>query len=50
MKTSTIVIIVLLILALIFFGYTMINQGNPGTGNLVSNYPSASYLGSGCGR
>ena len=49
MKTSTIVVIVMVVLALLFFVYTVTSSGSP-AGNVVSNYPSGGYIGSGCGR
>jgi len=50
MDTATLVILVIFILALLFFGYTILksNAGSSQTGRV--SYPTPSYVGGGCGR
>ncbi len=51
MDKVTLVIIVILILALLFFGITLISSNNSAnTGRVSSSYPSSQYVGGGCGR
>ncbi|HLC80489.1 MAG TPA: hypothetical protein VJG31_01840 [Candidatus Nanoarchaeia archaeon] len=59
MDTTTVVVVGALVLALIFFGFTMLNANNAnsnyGAGNAYSNYPSGKLpsgqiAGGGCGR
>lgn len=51
METYMVVVIVLVVIAVLFFGFTVIGGSNTGqTGRAVSNYPSSQYAGGGCGR
>ena len=49
MDNLTLIVIVVLILALLFFGYSMLNSGNSGVSKSYSA-PAPSYVGGGCGR
>ena len=49
MDKTTLIVIILLIVGLLFLGFTLIS-GNANSGSYASNIPSSSYLGGGCGR
>ncbi len=59
MDTTTVIVVGILVLALIFFGFTILSAGktnsNYGAGNAYSDYPSGKLpggqsAGGGCGR
>ena len=49
MDTFTIAVIVILILALLFFGFTILRQDSGSSGK-ATGYSAPSYVGGGCGR
>lgn len=49
MDNQTMIIIVIFVLALLFFGYTIINAGSS-AGTKSSGYYQPQVLGGGCGR
>ncbi len=52
MDTTTIIVIAILVIALLFFGYTILKpntSGTTGTGQ-VTSFPQQQAIGGGCGR
>ena len=49
METATLIVIVILIIALMFFGYTIFSS-NSNSGRTTGSYSAPSYSGGGCGR
>lgn len=49
METATLIVIVILILALMFFGYTILNSSSD-SGRTTGSYSTPSYSGGACGR
>ena len=50
MDKTTLIVVVILILALFFLGITMLSGNNESTGQIASSYASQAYSGGGCGR
>lgn len=50
MDKTTLIVIVILILALFFLGITIISSNSGSTGQIAGSYASQAYSGGGCGR
>ncbi len=50
MDTATAVVIIVLIVALMFFGFTMFGNNSGNAQSVKTSYPSSGQYGAGCGR